>query len=119
MLDLFRKPFDARFAALMDRLCSHEALFNSEMQLEESRFLEMQFVKHDSDLGAATDFMENIQIQMDELRESNRAREAAQADAYVKLDSRLREISEKLGREGTDSVLESKLLSKIQHSALI
>lgn len=43
--DMFWRPFDVRYATILDRLQSHQELFRQEMQLEESLYMEQNQLK--------------------------------------------------------------------------
>jgi hypothetical protein len=117
--DLFWKPFDSRFEALLARMRSHQALFHSELQLEESRFMEMQFEKRENDAEMTKDAMEQIQRQINELRESNRIKEAHMANALDELNERLLIISDTLGEDKRDEEEEAKLLGMSRNPLLL
>jgi hypothetical protein len=99
--------------ALLERIQLHQALFNREIQLEESKFIEMQFERQENDASTAKEAMEQIRNQLDELRDSNRDKETEIAVGFERFYRRLQEISDKLCTADKDFVLESKLLGKI------
>ena len=101
--DLFWKPFDVRFETLLGRMRAHKSLFNSELQLEESRFMEMQFERRENDAGMAKDALEQIQQQIQSLRESNGRKEAQLAASFDQLSHRLKILTDSLEVSATMS----------------
>lgn len=75
--DLFWKPFDARFKNILERIEANQALFQSEMQLEESKFAEYQFQKSQRDSRNTHEVVSQIKLQLSELRKTIRAQEIA------------------------------------------
>ena len=69
--DVFWKPFDSRFATLLDRIRAHQELFKTEMQLEESKYLEFMSEKQARQSSLMGKALEQIQAQVAELRQSN------------------------------------------------
>ncbi|KAF4453686.1 NACHT domain-containing protein [Fusarium austroafricanum] len=113
--DIFWKPFDIRFAELLDRLESHQALFNNEMQLEESRFLEMQYDKREADAGLAGEAMGQIKAQVEDLQQQIESREDEISSALARLETRLEAMFEntKQGKGGSThdaNVFKTRLL---------
>ena len=80
--DVFWKPFDARFASLLDRMRAHQELFKAETQLEESKYIEFQSEKQARQSSLVGKALEQIQAQVAELRKSN-------TDLDLKISSKL------------------------------
>ncbi|ETS79334.1 hypothetical protein PFICI_09187 [Pestalotiopsis fici W106-1] len=73
--DIFWKPFDVRFKSLLERIETHQALFLSEMQLEESKFTEYQLRKRERDSANTNDAISQFKLQVSELKQSILERE--------------------------------------------
>ncbi|KUJ08082.1 uncharacterized protein LY89DRAFT_742377 [Mollisia scopiformis] len=69
--NLFWKPFDTRFSNLLGRLKSHQALFRNEMQPEESRFLQLQFARRESEAQFSKDILEDLRMRMKKIKTEN------------------------------------------------
>ncbi|KAJ5428580.1 hypothetical protein N7445_010034 [Penicillium cf. griseofulvum] len=69
--DVFWKPFDSRFASLIDRMRAHQEGFKTEMQLEESKYLEFMSERQARQSSLMGKALEQIQAQAAELRQSN------------------------------------------------
>lgn len=50
MCDLLWKPFDSRFASLLERLQSHQGLFEMERELEDQKELALHFERFEEEL---------------------------------------------------------------------
>jgi hypothetical protein len=75
--DIFWKPFDVRFRKILERIETHQALFLSEMQLEESKFTEFQFRRREHDSNSTNEAISQIRLQVSELRQTILEREQA------------------------------------------
>jgi hypothetical protein len=111
-LDLFWKPFDARFSKLLERLQSHQALFNSEVQLEESKFVEFQFRRREKDAKITKDMLENIKNQLKELQAENKQKESVLAGQFQKLEPALQNSGFIPPEDGENGTFEPKLRGK-------
>ncbi|KAK7416638.1 hypothetical protein QQX98_005109 [Neonectria punicea] len=108
--DVFWKPFDMRFADILDRLQSHQALFNNEMQLEESRFMEMQFERREFDAGMTKEAMEQIQKQVKDLSNDINSKDNQIASALTGFDQRLEFMINNARNDTTDFAREAECL---------
>ncbi|KAK7427391.1 hypothetical protein QQZ08_006160 [Neonectria magnoliae] len=110
--DVFWKPFDMRFSDILDRLQSHQALFNNEMQLEESRFMEMQFERREFDAGMTKEAMEQIQKKVKDLSNDINSRDSQLASALAGFDQRLDFMVNKARNDTTDFAREVEWLER-------
>lgn len=84
--DILWRPFDQRFAALLERMKEHSALFTMEMNFEESIFLELQLKRAQEDAKLTQDALKDLRNQIEKSSESNRLREAEISESLAKLD---------------------------------
>jgi hypothetical protein len=89
---LFWTPFDVRFSGLLERLKSHQVLFHNEIQLEESKALEIQYEKRENDARMTTSAFEQIKEQMRDLRISVDEMEVKLTEKVVELMAERRAI---------------------------
>jgi hypothetical protein len=85
--DVFWKPFDSRFASLIERMRTHQEVFKSEMQLEESKYLESQSEKQARQSSLIGKALEQIQAQAAELRQYNidlDSKLSSQLDSFIR-----------------------------------
>ncbi|KAK5655984.1 hypothetical protein OQA88_5122 [Cercophora sp. LCS_1] len=93
---------------------SHQSLFNRELQLEESKFMEMQFERRENDAEMSKEAMHQIQAQMEDLRSSNKRTEDQLSAAFEKLNGNLETLSRRTEasrgeREGEARFLKSRV----------
>ncbi|KAH0559610.1 hypothetical protein GP486_003875 [Trichoglossum hirsutum] len=104
------KPFDARLSAILDRLRSHRGFFRREMQLEESKYLELQNEKRARQPELGEEALRNIWRQVEDLRLSNEHLESKITSQFDMFESKLRErefnedISEEIERKEAEVI---------------
>jgi septal ring factor EnvC (AmiA/AmiB activator) len=93
-------------------MTSHQSLFNRELQLEESKFMEMQFERRENDAEMSKEAMDQIQAQMEDLRSSNKRTEDQLSAAFEKLNNNLETLSRRTEESRGEREAEARLLSK-------
>lgn len=111
--DLFWKPFDIRFQKVIDDLEHHQALFHSEMQLEESRFVELQLRRRAEEERCTA---EEISTQIKHLNETILRKEATITSHLQRLEARLDEDPDPFDPQSSTPALLGKFNLQIAHT---
>lgn len=118
--DLFWKPFDSRFFALLERMRFHQDVFKNEMQLEESKYRELQGGQQAYKLRLAGEALRQIQEQIAGLRQSNEDLELKISTQFNNLESKMQWDDSTLRNVETIQRQDAEVLSKrAQFDALI
>ncbi|ORY15989.1 hypothetical protein BCR34DRAFT_144457 [Clohesyomyces aquaticus] len=114
--DLFWKPFDARFSELLERLQTHQEVFRSEMQLEESKYLELQNEKRARQTELTGQALQQIEQQVENLRVLNQGLDFKISAQTARLETffrrKISDITEQLALDQREKGL---LNAKVRH----
>lgn len=108
--DVFWKPFDLRFSALLSRLQSHREVFQNEVQLEESKWTELQHDKRakQSDLNGRA--LEQIKMQLEELQRTNTDMDSMLSNRLETIERVFHDMSSNARQNKMDELQERRTL---------
>jgi septal ring factor EnvC (AmiA/AmiB activator) len=90
--DVFWRPFDSRFASLLERMQFHREIFEFQMQLEEAKHLEQQHEKQSQVSTEHSSILSQVQQELQELRDANMQLEEKISDQLQAFEDTIRSL---------------------------